>query len=176
MGDKKMIIANTVDNLRRVFQAINEYSKKAEYKTGLTGPQLWAIKVIAENVSICVSDLAARMYLHAATVIGILDRLEDRGLITRIRSRNDRRFVVVELSEQGKQLVKKSPEVAQGLLVKGLERLPMHLLENVSEGLEKMVELLGASHSSAPHDALAGNQCARKKAQWKASQAKGVTV
>jgi DNA-binding MarR family transcriptional regulator len=145
MKDKKMIIANTVDNLRRVFQAINEYSKRAEYETGLTGPQLWAIKVIAENGSVCVSDLAAKMYLHAATVIGILDRLESRGLITRIRSRNDRRFVVVELSEQGKQLVKNSPGVAQGLLVKGLEQLPMHLLENVSKGLEKIVELLGAS-------------------------------
>jgi MarR family transcriptional regulator, organic hydroperoxide resistance regulator len=145
MGDKKVIIANTVDNLRRVFQAINDYSKKAEYATGLTGPQLWAIKVIAENGSVCVSDLAASMYLHAATVIGILDRLEDRGLITRIRSRNDRRFVVVELSDQGKLLVKKSPEVAQGLLVKGLECLPKHLIESVSEGLEKIVELLGAT-------------------------------
>jgi len=145
MGDKKMIIANAVDNLRRVFQAINEYSKKAEYETGLTGPQLWAIKIIADNGSICVSDLAASMYLHAATVIGILDRLEDRDLVTRLRSRSDRRFVVVELSEQGKNLVKKSPEVAQGLLVKGLECLPMHLLENVSEGLERMVELLGAT-------------------------------
>ena len=145
MADKKALIANTVDNLRRVFQVINEYSKKAEYATGLTGPQLWAIKTIAENETICVSDLAARMYLHAATVIGILDRLEERGIITRLRSRNDRRFVVVELSEQGKKLVKKSPEVAQGLLVKGFEQLPIHMLEHVSEGLEKMVELLGAT-------------------------------
>jgi MarR family transcriptional regulator, organic hydroperoxide resistance regulator len=145
MEDKKKIIASTVDNLRRVFQAINEYSKRAEYETGLTGPQLWAIKIIADNGPICVSDLAARMYLHAATVIGILDRLEDRGLVARLRSRNDRRFVVIELSEQGKKLVKKSPKVAQGLLVEGLECLPMHMLENVSDGLEKMVELLGAT-------------------------------
>lgn len=145
MGDKKNIIASTVDNLRRVVQVINEYSKKAEYATGLTGPQLWAIKIIAENSSICVSELAGKMYLHAATVIGILDRLEDRGLITRLRSRNDRRFVVVELSEQGKKMLKKSPQVAQGLIVKGFERLPLPMLANVSEGLEKMVELLGAS-------------------------------
>lgn len=145
MAGKKILIANTVDNLRRVFQVINAYSKKAEYETGLTGPQLWAIKIISENSSICVSDLAARMYLHAATVIGILDRLEDRGLITRLRSRDDRRFVVVELSDQGKDLVKKSPEVAQGLLVKGFEQLPTQILKNVSEGLTKLVDLLGAS-------------------------------
>lgn len=144
MGDKKMAIAATVDNLRRVFQVINEYSKKAEYATGLTGPQLWAIKVISENEAICVSELAAKMYLHAATVIGILDRLEDRGYITRVRSRSDRRFVVVELSRKGKLLVKQSPEVAQGLIVKGLEDLPERTLATISRGLEKLVELLGA--------------------------------
>ncbi|MBN2106663.1 MAG: MarR family transcriptional regulator [Deltaproteobacteria bacterium] len=145
MGDTKTIIADTVDNLRRVLQAIHEYSKKAEYATGLTGPQLWAIKVIAERGAICVSDLAARMYLHAATVIGILDRLEKRGLITRLRTRSDRRFVVIELSKQGKLLVEQSPEVAQGIIVKGLEELPVKTLETISRGLEKMVDLLGAT-------------------------------
>lgn len=145
MGDKKVTIAATVDNLRRVFQAINEYSKKAEYETGLTGPQLWAIKVISENEAICVSELAAKMYLHAATVIGILDRLEDRGYITRVRSRSDRRFVVVELSQKGKMLVRQSPDVAQGLIVKGLEYLPEQTLGTISRGLEKLVDLLGAS-------------------------------
>jgi DNA-binding MarR family transcriptional regulator len=139
------MIAAAVDNIRRVFQVINEYSKRAEIETGLTGPQLWAIKIIAENTSVCVSELASKMYLHAATVIGILDRLEDRGLVTRIRSRSDRRFVVVELSGQGKKLVKKSPEVAQGIIIAGLERMPLQMLENVSKGLEKIVELLGAT-------------------------------
>ena len=41
-------IAEIIDNLRKAFQAVNEYSKKAEGQTGLTGPQLWTIKVVAE--------------------------------------------------------------------------------------------------------------------------------
>jgi len=137
-------IAVTVDNLRRVFQVINEHSKKVEHETGLTGPQLWAIKVISEAGEIRVGDLAKRMYLHAATVIGILDRLEARSMIKRTRSVEDRRVVYVELSDKGKKLVKNAPEVAQGLLIKGLEKMPPKMVQDVAAGLQRIVEILGA--------------------------------
>ena len=137
-------VADIIDNLRRVFQVVNEYSKKAERETGLTGPQLWAIKVIAETAPIKVSELARRMYLHPATVVGILDRLETRGLVSRTRSREDRRVVEVGLSDVGKDLVTQAPEVAQGLLVQGLEHMPMDELLLIANGLEKLVNILGA--------------------------------
>lgn len=144
MSKNVQIISEIIDNLRRIFQVVNEHSKKAERETGLTGPQLWAIKVISEEGPIKVSDIAHRMYLHPATVVGILDRLEVRGLAVRTRSTEDRRVVHVELSAQGKNLVKRSPEVAQGLLVKGLERLPAKQLQLISQGLDRMVDILGA--------------------------------
>lgn len=137
-------IHEAIDNVRRVFQAINENSKRAERDTGLTGPQLWAIKIISESAPIRVCDLAHRMYLHPATVIGILDRLEAQDLVVRVRSKDDRRAVEVALSNRGKYLVIQAPEVAQGLLVAGLEKLPLKTLKNISDGLQKMVEILGA--------------------------------
>jgi DNA-binding MarR family transcriptional regulator len=141
---KDRVIAEVIDNIRRVFQAVNEYSKKAERETGLTSPQLWAIKVIAAEAPIKVSELARRMYLHPATVVGILDRLEGRGLVSRTRSREDRRVVEIELTVQGKDIVAQSPQVAQGLLVRGLETLPENKLVHLAEGLEDLVEILGA--------------------------------
>ncbi len=144
MSKNPEVISLIIDNLRRIFQVVNEHSKKAERETGLTGPQLWAIKVIAEEGPIKVSDIAHRMYLHPATVVGILDRLEARGLAVRTRSTDDRRVVHVELSTQGKNLVRRAPEVAQGLLVKGLERLPAKELQTISHGLDRMVGILGA--------------------------------
>ena len=144
MKNTATLVADIVDNLRRVFQVVNEQSKKAEHETGLTGPQLWAIKVIAESAPIKVSDIARKMYLHPATVVGIIDRLETRGLVERIRSKTDRRVVEVRLTELGKDKVAQSPEVAQGLLVRGLEALPDKKLNNISNGLEQLVEILGA--------------------------------
>ena len=144
MTETDGMVADIIDNLRRVFQVVNEQSKKVERETGLTGPQLWAIKIIAENAPIKVSDLARRMYLHPATVVGILDRLEGRGLVMRTRSLEDRRVVEIDLTVQGKELVTQSPEVVQGLLVKGLEPLPNNKLIQISDGLEQLVKILGA--------------------------------
>jgi DNA-binding MarR family transcriptional regulator len=123
LGTRSAAVAEIVNNLRRVFQVVNVQSKKAEKGTGLTGPQLWAIKTIAQEAPIMVSEIARRMYLHPATVVGILDRLEKQELVVRNRSTKDRRVVRVELTGQGRALVKEAPEVAQGLLVAGLEKL-----------------------------------------------------
>jgi len=144
MAAKSKTVADIIDNIRRVFQAVNEYSKKAEHDTGLTGPQLWAIKKVAEAAPIKVSDLARRMYLHPATVVGILDRLEGRELVARTRSKEDRRVVEIDLTEKGKNLVLQAPVVAQGLLVKGLEKLPDKELLRIADGLDQLVKILGA--------------------------------
>lgn len=141
---RKETIAGAFDNLRRVVQVVHGYSKRAEHVSGLTGPQLWAIKVLAESAPIMVSDLARRMYLHPSTVIGILDRLETRELVTRTRSTEDRRVVTVGLTRSGMEAVKKVPVVAQGLLLKGLEELSDHDLKVISEGLGLLVGILGA--------------------------------
>ncbi len=146
MSKRLNTVAVIIDNLRRVFQVVNEQSKKAEHATGLTGPQLWAIKTIAQEAPIMVSEIARRMYLHPATVVGILDRLEKQGLVIRVRSTEDRRVVRVELTGQGRALVKKSPEVAQGLLVAGLEKLSSNKLENIARALDQMAEILGAQN------------------------------
>jgi MarR family transcriptional regulator, organic hydroperoxide resistance regulator len=141
---KQKAIADIFDNLRRVYQVINEQSKKAKRQTGITGPQLWAIKMIAESSPVQVSELARRMYLHPATVVGILNRLEEQGLVLRMRTREDRRVVDVDLTPEGKALVARAPEVAQGLLAAGLEVLPAQRLLDIASSLDELVQILGA--------------------------------
>jgi DNA-binding MarR family transcriptional regulator len=144
MTKKSTIVSGIIDNIRRVFKAVNDHSKRAEHQTGVTGPQLWAIKIIGDLSPVKVSDIARRMYVHPATAVGILDRLESRNLVKRVRSKDDRRVVKVTLTDDGKKLVKKSPQVAQGLLVKGLEVLSAERLQEIYSALEELVHILGA--------------------------------
>lgn len=146
MVDTTELIATITDDLRRVFQVVNEHSKRAMRETGLTGPQLWAIKVVAEHEPIRISDLASRLYLHNATVVGIVDRLEAQEMVARTRSSEDRRVVTVALTQKGRELVTSAPEVFQGLLVGGLEQIPAEKLQTISDGLRLMVQILGAQN------------------------------
>ncbi|SNB45346.1 MarR family winged helix-turn-helix transcriptional regulator [Geobacter sp. DSM 9736] len=137
-------VAEILDNIRRVFQVVNEQSKKVEKETGLTGPQAWAIMTIARLGPLSLTSLARRMYLHPATVGGILDRLEKRGLVARTRSEEDRRVVEITLTEEGMALVEHSPEVATSTIARGLETLPQQERAEIMHGLEKLVTILGA--------------------------------
>jgi DNA-binding MarR family transcriptional regulator len=139
------MVAEIMDNIRRVFQVVNEQSKKVERETGLTGPQVWAIKVVAEAGTIRVSDLAQKMYLHPTTVVGILDRLEKRQLLNRVRSSEDRRVVDVTLTDEGQQLVNQSPEVASNKITHGLESLHLPELAIIYHGLDRLTRILDAT-------------------------------
>ena len=80
MQNKNDLISNIMDNIRRVFQIVNEQSQRIKQETGLTGPQLWAIRVIHEHGPINISNIAKLMYLHPTTVLGIIDFLkQDRA-------------------------------------------------------------------------------------------------
>lgn len=137
-------VANIIDNIRRFFQVLNEHSKLVERETGLTGSQLWAIKTIAGAEPIKPSELARRMYLHPATVVGLIDRLVNRGVVVRDRSEQDRRVVEIRLTEAGRRLLLSAPEVPQEMLVEGLEGLSHEKLSRVADGMEDLVVILGA--------------------------------
>lgn len=146
MSNDRESIPHIIDNLRRVFQAITEYSKTAERSTGLTGPQLWALKILATASPMKVSDLARQMYLRPSTVVGILDRLEGKELVTRTRSTADRRAVDLHLTGKGQELAAKAPEVAQVMLVNGLTELSDEEFTCVEDGMKLMARMLGAEH------------------------------
>jgi len=141
---EKGSVAECMDNIRRIIQVVNEQSKKIERETGLTGPQLWAVKIISEISPVRVSDLAKSMYLHQSTVVGIVDRLEKHGLVVRERSRDDRRVVEVTLTAEGQQHASHSPEVTSNKIIHGLESLPSEELSMIHRGLDSLVRILDA--------------------------------
>lgn len=141
---KTEMVAEIIDDIRRVFQVLSEQSRNVEHETSLSGTQLWVVKLLEETSPMKVSDLARSTYLHPATMVGLLDRLEAKGLVRRTRSDKDRRVVHIDLTDSGRDLVKNSPEVVQSLLVKGLETLADQKLKKISEGLGEVVKVLGA--------------------------------
>lgn len=80
-------------SIRKVIRAIDLHSKQLNKLSGLTGPQLLIMQQIAHVEAITASQIAKNINLSAATVTNILDRLESRALIQRIRSDQDKRRV-----------------------------------------------------------------------------------
>ncbi len=79
--------------LRRVIRAIDLRSKQLVKTASVTGPQLRLLQLIRDKGDASASQLSDAMSLSQATVTSILDRLEDRQLIERIRSQTDKRKI-----------------------------------------------------------------------------------
>jgi MarR family transcriptional regulator, organic hydroperoxide resistance regulator len=145
MAADKNLVREINGNLRHLIQLLQTRSKKIRKETGITGPQLLAMKTLSESPGISISEIARRIYLHPATVVGIVDRLEGRGFVARKRSKEDRRQVNVRLTAKGSAALRKAPAAAQGSGPGGLETLPEKKLKSLSFNLAQLVRILELS-------------------------------
>ena len=143
---REVAISEIMQSLRRIFKAIQDYSHEVSNKFGITGPQLWALKTISQNGKLSLGELTKKMYLHPSTITGVVDRLEKKGYVSRDRGQGDRRVINVQLTPQGKKLVKRAPNPVQGKMIYGLRRLKKEKLSSIYDSVNKLVEIMEAQH------------------------------
>jgi DNA-binding MarR family transcriptional regulator len=102
--DEELLVA-----LRKVIRAIDIRSKELSRDVGLTGPQLIVLQQVGKNPGVMVKEIARSITLSPATVTSILDRMESRGHVNRVRSTQDKRKVGVFLTDVGQSLLDKAP-------------------------------------------------------------------
>jgi len=128
--------------LRRITRATAVASRKLASLHGITAPQVVCLIAVAEHGPLSNSALSGRVHLSPSTVVGIVDRLSQKGLVTRERSEVDRRRVDVRATDAGRRLVADAPSLLQNRLARGLARLPELQQVAITLALEEVVSLL----------------------------------
>jgi DNA-binding MarR family transcriptional regulator len=72
----------------------------------LAPPQLFALRALDPDDPLPMSDLASSMHLDNSTVTGIVDRLEERGLVERRTAAHDRRVKMLVVTDAGAEIRK----------------------------------------------------------------------
>ena len=145
-----------VATLRRIARAIGLHSRLLLQKNGLTIPQLAALQAIERLQPIAVGVLAREIHLGAATVTGILGRLEKRGLVSRTRGSLDRRSVVIQLTDEGTQLVKEAPSLLQDRFRRELAKLPQWEQTMILATLQRVASMMDTEGIEAGAELAAG--------------------
>ncbi len=135
--------------LRRIIRAVDMHSHKLSSQYKITGPQLACLMAIKEEGSLNSGALAKKVYLSPSTVVGIVDRLEEKKLVNRTRSSTDRRQVLISITPQGEQLISEAPSLLQDTLAEALVELPEIEQVSITMALEKLVDLMEARHIGA---------------------------
>lgn len=144
--NQDIVISEIMQSLRRIIKAIQDYSQEVSNKFGITGPQLWALKTVSQSGKLSLGELSKKMYLHPSTITGVVDRLEKKGYVVRDRGQEDRRVIKVQLTTEGKRLVRKTPNPVQGKMIYGLRGLRREELNGIYDSLQKLVEIMEAQN------------------------------
>jgi len=149
MEFQKDISEEVVVALRRIVRAIDLHSRRLAQEFGLTGPQVILLRELVRHREMCVGELAKNVSLSHATVTDILNRLEKRGLIERIRSLVDRRQIMVTPTEQAILLVEKSPPLLHEQFSERLQALNDWEINQILSVLQRVGSMMDAQEVEA---------------------------
>ena len=106
---------------------------------GLTSSQYNVLRILRGAGSVLPSlEIAARLIQVVPAITGLIDRLEQQGLVERERSNDDRRVVNVALTKKGRDLLAKIDEPLQDLHRSLMSHLTRAELKTVIELMEKI--------------------------------------
>lgn len=136
-------------SLRRIIHSVDLYSKQLAATNQITAPQLICLLHVVNNGPVSATTIGREVHLSPSTVVGILDRLEEKGLVERQRSREDRRIVRITATREGIELTKKAPSPLQQTLANTLSELPELEQATIALSLERIVSLMEAPEVDA---------------------------
>lgn len=139
-----------LQSIRRIIRAVEIHSHKLAQEHEITGPQLGCLLALAKGGPLTITQLARMVYQSPSTVVGIVDRLADKGLAVRQRGSKDRRLVQVCVTEAGEVLIANAPSPLQATLAESLKNLPELEQVSITLALEKVVDMMEARKIEAP--------------------------
>ncbi len=97
--------------------------------------QVHIMYTIQRNGEMTMSQLADMLNVSDSNATGLVDRMEERGLIVRDRVPEDRRVVVVKTTEAGERLLSEVDALSDDVLRSVLDRLDPSQLAGVGQAV-----------------------------------------
>lgn len=129
-------------SIRRLMQAGELYTKELNKVYNVSSAQLNCLLALHESGPLSISQIARLILVNSSTVTGIIDRLETKGLVKRLRISKDRRVITVELTKNGQALAENAPPPIQQKIIDGLNKLSKDEIDTISATLLKLTDML----------------------------------
>jgi DNA-binding MarR family transcriptional regulator len=124
--------------LEEAFESFDRYLGK---RFGVTRAQLAMLRTVGERGPVTLADLRVHLAMHPATLGQIVGRLAGRGLVRLERDVGDRRRRLVELTGEGRKLLRAAP--LAGPMKLRSTRADSDRLRALGDALADAIELFG---------------------------------
>lgn len=101
---KKELSLSVIRELARTFQAFEQLSAFHIRQMDLTPPQFDVVATLGNTPGMSCKELSEKTLITKGTLTGVIDRLIEKGVVSRCAQEQDRRSVMVALTPQGEAL------------------------------------------------------------------------
>ena len=101
------------------------------------------LSILYERESICQKDLQEILEIQAGSMSELLSKLQDRGLVERVKNEKDRRSSVVRITEEGRRFKEKMPALKDQAMFGVLDETEKEQLRQILKKLYASSETEG---------------------------------
>lgn len=143
-AENELLIKEIVGVIRKFVRAVSIHTFQMSRKYGLTGPQCAVIRALATEGSLSSASLSRRLYVTPSNITGIIDRLEKKRLVERIKKDGDRRVALITLTPRGGKMSKTLPDPIETKLIAELADLGSEHVRILALVMNQILNLIDA--------------------------------
>lgn len=138
---KPALSEEVIHKFLRLNRFLRRYARQMDSQ-GIRPRQFAVLRFLLEAGSATVGQVQSYLYLSASTTSMVIAHLEESGYVTRTRSEEDNRVVVVALTPAGREIAQNTPLGGISLLRRRLGNLPPEKLRLLDEALAEIMQLM----------------------------------
>ena len=138
--DRAELTKEIIELQRRLNRDMRRYTLDAWMELNLTIPQLKSLFFIANWGSTNFTKLASALEVTPSNVTGIVDRLVEQGLVSRQENPEDRRMLMLRVTDKGEAIIANLRERRASHISEILAQLSLEELNSVFKGLTLLVQ------------------------------------
>ncbi|MBI5216778.1 MAG: MarR family transcriptional regulator [Ignavibacteriae bacterium] len=90
--------------LARAAATMGKFSRENIESFGLTEPQFGVLETLGHKGPLLLGELSKKRLVSGGNITCVVDNLEKEGFVERVHSKDDRRAIIVRLTQKGNKL------------------------------------------------------------------------
>ena len=163
--DRRDAAEQVLANLGHAVGSLRCAGSQRLVRLGISMTHFHVLTLLRHHDAMPMGHLAEILDASVSSATGIIDRMEERGLVERVRVPGDRRVVLVRPTQAGLDLVDEAELVKSDVLGSALARLSPEQLDRLAVAAGDLQAAITAELADAPGRRTAVTQCSHAHGQ-----------
>ena len=158
-GDRRRAAEAAVASLGRAVGSLRCAGSQRLVRLGISMTHFHVLTLLRHHDAMPMGRVAEILDASMSSATGIIDRMEERGFVERVRVPDDRRVVLVRPTQAGLDLVDEAEFVKSAIITSALERMTVEQLERLSIATAELRIAIETELAAAPEHYADLTQC-----------------